>query len=437
MMSRIATRIVFVSVIVFGSLACSAQEIVVTPLHANGIYASGEKIEWTIVAKGPNTSALKAVNYVLKKGELTEMKKGVLDLSSGKTTVETSLDEPGTVLLEIRPGGTTAGKPVRVLAGAVVDPEKIGVSAPPPEDFDAFWAAKINELGVVPANPQIEPADGGDPSVDYYKLRMDNIHGSHIYGQLAKPKKEGKFPAMLVVQYAGVYGLPKTNVTKRAEQGWIALNIMAHDLPFDQPEDFYKKAAETTLKDYVAIGDDDRDKSYFLWMYLACYRAVDYLSERPDWDGKTLVVTGTSQGGQQTLITAALCPKITTMLANVPGGCDVTGPKVGRAAGFPYWANRAKASKNEKILETGRYFDVVNFAPRIKCPAMVSMGLIDETCPAAGVLAAFNQIQGSPKEAVIMVNSDHHGTHNAQAEYFKRSERWLAALVKGKPLPDK
>jgi len=263
---------------------------------------------------------------------------------------------------------------------------------------------------------------------------MDNIQGSHIYGQLAKPKHEGKFPVILLVQYAGVYGLPKNNVVNRAAQGWIALNIMAHDLPFDQPEDFYKKASGTTLKDYISIGADNRDTSYFLRMYLACYRAVDYLSQRPDWEGKTLIVMGTSQGGQQAIITAGIQPKITAMLANVPAGCDVTGPKVGRAAGFPYWANTAQWKKNDKILETGRYFDGVNFASHIHCPALVATGLIDETCPPAGVLTAFNQMTG-PKEVLVMVNSNHHGNNNAQAGYFKRSEQWLAALVKGEPVP--
>ena len=105
------------------------------------------------------------------------------------------------------------------------------------------------------------------------------------------------------------------------------------------------------------------------------------------------------------------------MCANVPGGCDVTGPKIGRAAGFPYWADHARWKHDEKILETGRYFDAANFAARVKCPALVSMGLIDETCPPAGVLAAFNQMKG-PKEKVVMPESDHQGKNNSQAPYI-------------------
>jgi cephalosporin-C deacetylase len=75
------------------------------------------------------------------------------------------------------------------------------------------------------------------------------------------------------------------------------------------PRRLFALAAATTLKDYVSIGNDDRDKSYFLRMYLSCYRAADYLAHRPDWDGRTLVVTGTSQGGMQAIVTAGLHPK--------------------------------------------------------------------------------------------------------------------------------
>ena len=416
--------------------AGSAQEISVTPSTPTGVYDVKEQIEWRVEVSGADKAKLVEAHYTLKKGELTPLRDGTLDLSSGSATVDATLDEPGTVLLEIKAKG--GGKEIRALGGAVAAPQKIQPSAPRPDDFDAFWASKIAELKAIPANAQLEAADGGKPAVEYYKVRMDNIHGSHIYGQLARPKDAGpakKYPAMLLVQYAGVYGLPKTNVTQWAARHWIALNIMAHDLPFDQPEDFYQRAAATTLKNYAMQGAEDREKSYFLRMLLGCYQAADYLAGLDDWDGKTLVVTGTSQGGYQTLATAALYPKITAMMANVPGGCDVTAADAGRAPGWPYWYNSFKGNPAQKqVMETARYYDAVNFASRIKCPALVSMGLIDETCPAAGVMAAFNQIQGE-KEEVILPHSDHHGTHNAQAAYFKRSEEWAQALAAGKPVP--
>src|SRR5438034_1096186 len=68
-----------------------------------------------------------------------------------------------------------------------VTPEKIEPSAPRPDDFDEFWAAKIKELEAVPANPQLESAESGKPDVEYWKITMDNVGGGKIHGQLARP----------------------------------------------------------------------------------------------------------------------------------------------------------------------------------------------------------------------------------------------------------
>ncbi len=426
----ICRRLLALGAALLAAAAAFAQEIVITPQKAGGVYAVGEKIRWQVEFKPGQTTNLTALRYVLKKGGLTVMRQGSIELTGGAGVLETSLDEPGTILAEFE--AALPAKKIKVLAGAAIAPEKIARSAPPPDDFDAFWTAKLAELNKVLANPVLDPADGGKPGVEYFKIQMDNIRGSHIYGQLAKPKREGKFPAMLIVQWAGVYGLPKWNVVGQAEKGWLALNIMAHDLPFDKPEEFYKQASQTTLKDYVAIGNDDREKSYFLRMYLSCYRAADYLAQRPDWDGRTLVVTGTSQGGLQTIMLAGFHPKITALMANVPAGCDRTGPLVGRAAGWPGWYGQA--TDGQQITLTSRYYDVLNFAPRVKCPALVSLGLIDTTCPPSGVFAVCNQFQG-PKEVIPMVTSGHQDVKGSQARYYARSEAWNKALREGKTVP--
>jgi cephalosporin-C deacetylase-like acetyl esterase len=143
---------------------------------------------------------------------------------------------------------------------------------------------------------------------------------------------------------------------------------------------------------------------------------------------------GNSQGGQQAIMLAGLYPKVTEMLAMVPSSCDVTGPKIGRAIGYPNWADQAREKHNDKILETARYFDPVNFASNIKCPALIAPGLLDETSPPTGVFAAFNQIT-SPKQLLILVNSNHAGDHNAQAPFNNLAEQWLNAIKQGKPVP--
>lgn len=409
---------------------------VVSSDHTNGVYQVGDTVHWKINWRGDETPS--GVHYDVKLGDLKTIDEGELHFENNAAELTTKLDKPGTALLEVKwdsPGADGNDVHWRVLGGAVASPEKIRLSAERPADFDEFWEAKLKELAAVPANPQLTTTDGGDPAVDYWKITMDNIRGTKIHGQLARPKSGDKLPALLIVQWAGVYGLKKDWVTRRAEQGWLTLNIEAHDLPIDESEDFYDEKSATTLRNYPAIGNDDRETSYFLRMYLSCYRAAEYLTQRPDWNGKTLVVMGDSQGGLQTFITAALHPKITAGLALVPAGCDMLGPDVGRKPGWPFWIWNAKGKDLEKVRQAARYYDVANFASRIKCPILVGLGLIDETCPPAGVFAALNQVT-STKEIVILPHSAHQDYDGSQAVFrTRRDDGWLPALRDGKPPP--
>lgn len=411
-------------------------QLSVTADHADGIYRAGETVHWTVRWEGPG-AAPAAVIYIVKRGGLTDAGHDSLMLRDGAATLEMKMDAPGTALLEVTaPSALVPGSKVwRALGGAVAAPERILPSAERPVDFDAFWAAKVKELQGVPPNPKLEATDGGKEGVSYWHVTLDNIRGSHIHGQLARPASGEKFPALLIVQWAGVYGLQKSWVTDRAAEGWLALNIEAHDLPIDEPPAFYQEQAAGPLKNYWAIGNDDRDTSYFLRMYLSCYRAADYLAHRPDWDGRTLVVMGTSQGGLQTLMIAGLYPHFTAALADVPAGCDMLGPDVGRAPGWPQWYWHTQGKDAAKVRAASRYYDVVNFASRIRCPVLVGAGLIDETCPPAGVLAAANQIR-SPHEVLLYPHGGHQDEHNSHGLFTKRCwQDWLPALREGKAAP--
>lgn len=410
----------------FFAFASRAQELKAHVDHADAKYEAGQKATFAVEVSG-DAMAVSNVTYVLKRGGRTEIAKG-----RGREVTAT-LDEPGTILAEFR-AKAAAGKEIKALTGAVFSLEEIKRSAPRPEDFDNFWATKIMELTALEINPVLEKGESGNAGVEYWKITMDGFRGTKIHGQLAKPKREGKFPAMLVVQWAGVYGLDKGWAVWPANEGFLVLNISAHDLPIDEKPEFYKAQSDGPLKDYVGIGKTDREKDYFLRMYLSAYRAADYLTQRDDWDGTNLVVTGTSQGGLQTIMLAGLHPKVTAAMANVPAGCDQSGILVGNACGWPALATWLKDDEQKTVLGVSAYFDCMNFAPNIKCPLLVSAGMIDETCPPVGVFSTVNQTKG-PREIVVLPKSDHHGSGNAQKAMMDRMGVWRQAILKGQPLP--
>ncbi len=418
--------------------AAGAQQLTFTPYHADGIYDVGERVGWHVAVAPGQTAGGGTYTYTLKRDGLAVIGRGTLDPSSGHATIEASLDRPGMLLVEVRPPAGTTGfhgasksEVGRVLLGAAVAPRRIRPSGRRPPDFDAFWAAELRRLDSVPADPVLTPGESGRADVEYFTIRMNNVRGAHIYGQLARPSRpEGggpTLPALLILQWASPpYPLQRQWVTDYAAQGWLVLNVEPHDVPADMPQAFYD-ALPQLIKNYGFIGRHSRDESYFLSMYLGDYRAAEYLASRPDWDGRTMVVMGTSMGGQQGFAVAGLDSRVSALIANVPAGCDLLGPLAGRAAPYPNWD-----VQRPEVRRTAGYFDAVHFAPRIRARALVSMGFIDETTPPAGIWAAFNQVPGI-KEAVPLVDSPHNhmATPEEALPYTRRSAAWLAALARG------
>jgi cephalosporin-C deacetylase-like acetyl esterase len=355
------------------------QQLTFAPYHAGGIYDVGETVGWT-VTPGPVLPNYR-YKWTIRRNNAVILKEGKLDPSSGSDKIEIAGDQPEMIYVAVEPYATLSTDPAAVApatptyiggntgrnnglyaVGAAVAPQKLGLSTPRPADFDAFWDGKLAAQSKVPINAELTPVETDVPGVELNMFVMDAL-GSKAHGYLAKPASEAKFPALIQLQYAGVYALNPRGAAQRAAEGWLFLNVDSHDkLPSDP--------SGNIPRGYQAVGNTDREKSYFLNMYLRDSRVLDYLLTRPDWDGNTIVLTGGSMGGQQSLVLAGLRPeKITAVLVCVPAGADASGDLHGRKAGYPNWP-----SGNPDVMSTSLYFDTVNFASRIKAPVMAGMG---------------------------------------------------------------
>ena len=449
-MTRIRARFLFALVAAaasgFAQREPIDQQLIFTPYHTSGLYDLGETVGWT-VTPGPVTPTY-AYKWTLRRNNAVVLKEGKLDLSSGKDKIEITGDQPEMIYLAIEPyahlaadtsepaatasaggggrgaasgyvGGNTGRNNGLYAVGAAVAPAKIGLSTPRPDDFDAFWEGKLAAQAKVPINPVLTKVETDLPGVELSMFVLDAL-GSQTHGYIARPAKEGKFPALIQLQYAGVYALNPRGAAQPAAEGWLFINVDSHDkLPSDP--------SGNIPRNYQAIGTTDREKSYFLNMYLRDSRALDYLLTLPDWDGKTIVLTGGSMGGQQSLVLAGLRPgRITAVLVCVPAGADSNGDLHGRKAGYPNWP-----SDNPDVMKTALYFDTVNFASRIQAPVMAGVGFIDTISPPAGVWTALNQIPGS-KEPLPLIESEHDNLTPQKGRACPgRTKELLDLLVKG------
>lgn len=378
-------------------------QVIVTPDRADWTYTKGERAEFKLSAL-KNNVPLDGIelNYRIGPEMVESWEEGTVTLKKGEATIKSKrFTESG--FLRCQASVKVDGKTYSSFSTAGFSPEEIQPTTTLPADFQQFWDEAKAELAKVPVNPVVTlmPESCTD-KVDVYHVSINNISGK-IYGILCKPKAAGKYPAILHVPGAGIR--PYSGDMWSAERGVITFQIGIHGIPVNLNQEVYNNLSAAALNSYWRFGLDDRDHYYFKRVYLGCVRAVDFIESLEDFNGKDIAVTGGSQGGALSIITAGLDNRINYLAGFYPALCDLTGYLHGRAGGWPHLFRDGYTNKPKKV-ETSKYFDVVNFARFVKVPGWYSWGYNDNVCPPTSMYAAYNVIT-APKELHLFQETEH------------------------------
>lgn len=416
----------FLGVFIFQVTAQPRKELVqviVTPDHADWTYKKGERAEFSISVLKNNVPLQDIeVEYKIQPELVDVWEQGKLTLKNGEASVKAKrFSEPG--FLRCTASVEVDGKTYSSYATAGFSPEEIEPTTTLPDDFEAFWKSTKEELAKVPIKPVLTllPERCTD-EVDVYHVSIDNIKGK-IYGILSKPKKEGKYPAVLHVPGAGIrpyYGDPW-----EAREGFVSFTIGIHGIPVNLDKEVYDNLMDGALSGYWTMNLDDKDQYYYKRVYLGCVRAVDFIESLDCFDGESIGVTGGSQGGALSIVTAGLDDRIDYLAAFYPALSDLTGFLHGRAGGWPHMFRNDFTNKPDKI-ETSKYYDVVNFARFVKVPGWYSWGYNDNVCPPTSTFSAYNVVDAE-KELHIFQETQH-WTFPEQQEM---KNEWLHGKLKG------
>lgn len=418
------------SVLALAEVQVGQVEVLVAPDHPDWKYAPGEKASFLIraVRNGADLTGAE-VTYSVGPEMMPPATTKTAALGRGGLRVDGgTMQTPGFLrcIAKVTDGGYT----YQGIATAAFAPEKIQPVVSNPEDFDSFWTAAKDELAKVPidARRTLIPALS-TATVDVYHVSLLNVGRSRVFGMLALPKAAGKYPAILSVPGAGVHKIGP--LVELAEKGAITLAIGIHGIPLTLDPDVYGALGSGALNGYWAYNLDSRDRYYYRRVYLGCVRANDYLTSLPEWNGRDLAVTGGSQGGALSIVTAGLDPRVKGLAASYPALSDMAGYTEGRAGGWPHVFRAAGdgSHRTPAKLATAAYYDVVNFARRLNAPGMYTWGYNDQTCPPTSMYAAYSVIR-APKQLVLALQTG----HGRVPEQTDAINRWLEEYIKtGQP----
>ncbi|MCI9522118.1 Acetyl esterase Axe7A [Bacteroides xylanisolvens] len=363
--------------------------VLVSPNCTDWKCKADEEVKFKVqVFKNENLLKDVVVDYELGPECYPTVVKKDVRLKSGETVLKAKMDRPG--FLRCKVTAKVDGRWYEGMATVGVDETEIRPTTANPEDFDTFWTDAIAEARKQPLYPKMTllPERCTSTQNVYHVSFQNERYGSRIYGILTVPKKPGKYPAILQVPGAGIRPYWGGNFGENI----ITLEIGIHGIPVTLPQEVYNSLSSGALRGYFAMSKNNRDTHYYKRVYLGCVRAVDFIYTLPEFDGNTVGVTGGSQGGALSIVTAALDKRIKFLAAFYPALCDYAGDLHKRAGGWPHYFRHAQPVANE--VETLAYFDVVNFARRVNAPGWYSWGYNDTTCSPTSMYSAYNVIPG-------------------------------------------
>ena len=391
--------------------------VMVSPDRADWKYGLNEKCTFTVrVLKAQNLLPGVTVDYELGPEMYpTETKTGVV-LKDGKLTLKGTMKTPGFLRCKVK--AHVDGRTYEGLATAAYAPEELHPVSQLPDDFLKFWETTLANARQTPLNPTMTllPERCTETSNVYEVSFQTKAWGGRMFGILSVPKAEGTYPALLRVPGAGVR--PYSGDTYLAPGKVIVLEVGIHGIPVTMQQSVYDNLAAGALNGYWNFCRDNRDQNYYNRVIVGALRAVDFICSLPQFNGKALGVTGSSQGGALSVITAALDSRVTFFGAVHPALCDHEAFLKKRAGGWPHYYYQA--APTDKELKALRYYDTANFARCLKATGWFSWGYNDEVCPPTSMYAAYNAVT-APKELHLYLETGHYWYQ----EQWEEWQDWL------------
>ncbi|MCR4602115.1 MAG: acetylxylan esterase [Prevotella sp.] len=378
---------------------------VTTPNHADWLYRVGEQAEVEVQFFRYGMPCDGELEYAIGNDLLDSDMQGTCKLRKGYCTIKMGTAKKPCfrdLRLTLHLDGQTYRHHVKV----GFSPEQIRPFTKLPSDFQQYWEQAKDEIAKLPLNYTIEPYEPySNDRVETYivKLQIDGKRHS-LYGYLMKPRgaKPGSCPVVLTPPGAGVKTIKQAyERTYFQEQGVIRFVTEIHGLDPRLSDDTFNDLSRA-FGNYLEMGLEHRDNYYMRHVYLGLVRSIDFLTSLPEWDGRNVCTLGGSQGGALSLIAAALDPRVTLCVANHPALSDMAAAsQPGLTHGYPHFRRELLTPV---AIQTLSYYDVVNFAPFIKCPTYMTWGYNDNTCPPTTSYAVWNLLQCSKEHLITPIN---------------------------------
>ena len=373
-----------------------AQSFQLSLNKESGVYRKGERAVVTCrmdSLTGDSLTVRISRNNQLQREERICPQRAVI------TLFDAAIDSTCAVSLEVSGKGDPEG------IGFVVAPEGFKAGYKEPADLMDYWNNQKALLRALPMQVKQTALDVPQQYQGKYvcnDIEINCLGPAPVRAYMAKPANaaKGSLPIVILCRAAGVSGawcrcqVGECVGNAALGHGALSLDLNAHGMLNGQPDDYYRMLEDGQLRNYFDHNAADRETYYFRGMYLRLLRAIDFMTQQPEWDGQRILVIGESQGGGQAVAAAGLDPRVTAVVLNVPAMQDLGGTRVGRRGGWPHPIETHQDITPAMLDATLPYFDGALLLRHSKAEIYCEIGLIDTTCPPSAVWSSLNGAPG-------------------------------------------
>lgn len=365
--------------------------------HESGIYQKGERAVVACYADAvPMDSVCVRVQYNNKVGR----EFCIMPTIAHFNALEQALDSTCAVSVEVWEKG---GKPEAI--GYVVAPEGFHAGYDEPADLMTYWDNQKKQLKALPMQVKTTPLAVPQHFEGRYTcqdVEINCLGPAPVRAYMAKPvgAEKKSLPIIILCRAAGVSGnwcrcsVGECVGNAALGNGALSLDLNAHGMLNGQPDEYYRMLENGMLRNYYEHNAADRETYYFRGMYLRLLRAIEYMTQQPEWDGRRILVIGESQGGGQAVAAAGLDPRVSAVVLNVPAMQDLGGARSGRRSGWPQPIENHPGLTSSLLDATLPYFDGAQLIRHSRAEIYCEIGLTDTTCPPSAVWASLNNAKG-------------------------------------------
>jgi cephalosporin-C deacetylase len=293
-----------------------------------------------------------------------------------------------------------------------------------PPEFDRFWKATLGALDELAPKPVMARQTPPAPGMTFDRLSYSSLGNERISGYLLA--QDVPEPRPLIVHSHGY------NSQSDVMLNWAQTGCHVFGLDFRG----FGRSTDKKLAPggYILTGIESPQDSILRGAVCDLLQAFKAAQSLLGWRISRTVLYGFSFGGAMALMAATLTEEPDLLVVGQPTfGWHKERLRLSQAgSSLELKRHLAAHPENEvPVMSTLDYFDTLHFAPRIRMPALLGVGLDDAVVPSRSVFAIANNLP--PQLSEIRFLPVAHSDDPRESLWTEFDDEWLAMARYGVP----